>query len=427
MTEVFVFLIVGAIAILSAAFMLISENAVHSALFLVLNFFCVAFFFLTLSAPFIALIQITVYAGAIMVLFLFVIMLLGAERVVPGAGPYHWLPRAAIALALVFLLTIGLAVAGGNVNFNNPPPPQPMLRLIHAADGPPFDVYLNNQLFEENVVYRQATGYRSVPAGEYAIAIYPAGADPATSAPAILGDFTLTNNSAISVAMLGAGSTYTLSRLVDNPFSTGADQARLTVLNGLPDAGPIDLVDPGLPSTTDDDDVLIASASFAEPIGTLLVEAAEARTLTIRPSGSPGASPLVTYHDLALARDTNNILIPSPERLSTGGMRVVPLVIATAALPEFGSPQAVGAELYTAYLLPFELVSVLLLTAMVGAVVLTRRDLIAEHRPRRQVVRRPLVGPQAASALATQIGDQESVEQILSEPAPPAEPTPEGT
>ncbi|HQV95062.1 MAG TPA: NADH-quinone oxidoreductase subunit J, partial [Anaerolineales bacterium] len=73
------FLLLALIAIASALGMLISRNTVYSALYLVLNFVTVAVFYLLLSAPFIAMVQITVYAGAIMVLFLFVIMLLGAE------------------------------------------------------------------------------------------------------------------------------------------------------------------------------------------------------------------------------------------------------------------------------------------------------------------------------------------------------------
>jgi len=56
--------------------MVLSRNAVYSALFLVLNFVTVAVFYLLLGAPFVAMAQIKVYAGAIMVLFLFVIMLL---------------------------------------------------------------------------------------------------------------------------------------------------------------------------------------------------------------------------------------------------------------------------------------------------------------------------------------------------------------
>jgi NADH-quinone oxidoreductase subunit J len=68
------------IAIASAVGMLLSRSAIYSALNLIVNFGTVAVFYLILGAPFIALAQITVYAGAIMVLFLFVIMLLGAER-----------------------------------------------------------------------------------------------------------------------------------------------------------------------------------------------------------------------------------------------------------------------------------------------------------------------------------------------------------
>lgn len=74
------FVILAAVAIAAAIGMLTSRNAVHSALYLVLNFITIAVFYLLLNAPFIALVQVTVYAGAIVILFLFVIMLLGAER-----------------------------------------------------------------------------------------------------------------------------------------------------------------------------------------------------------------------------------------------------------------------------------------------------------------------------------------------------------
>jgi NADH-quinone oxidoreductase subunit J len=79
-----VFLVLALVAIATALGMLFSRNAVYSALFLVLNFVTVAIFYLLLGAPFIAMAQITVYAGAIMVLFLFVIMLLGAENLPPS-------------------------------------------------------------------------------------------------------------------------------------------------------------------------------------------------------------------------------------------------------------------------------------------------------------------------------------------------------
>ena len=95
------FLILALVAVATALGMLLSRNAVYSALFLVLNFVTVAVFYLLLGAPFIAMAQVTVYAGAIMVLFLFVIMLLGAESL---ANEFNWrkviLP-ASLALILV--------------------------------------------------------------------------------------------------------------------------------------------------------------------------------------------------------------------------------------------------------------------------------------------------------------------------------------
>jgi NADH-quinone oxidoreductase subunit J len=100
------FLILGLIAVAAAIGMLTSVNAVHAALFLVINFFCVALFYLGLHAPFLAMVQITVYAGAIMVLFLFVIMLLGAERVSLNSTLRWQGPLAAVLVVLLLGVTI---------------------------------------------------------------------------------------------------------------------------------------------------------------------------------------------------------------------------------------------------------------------------------------------------------------------------------
>jgi NADH-quinone oxidoreductase subunit J len=82
--DLILFLILAVVAVATALGMLLNRNSVYSALYLVLNFATVAVFYLLLGAPFIAISQVTVYAGAIMVLFLFVIMLLGAEQLAPG-------------------------------------------------------------------------------------------------------------------------------------------------------------------------------------------------------------------------------------------------------------------------------------------------------------------------------------------------------
>jgi NADH-quinone oxidoreductase subunit J len=109
--QLLLFLVLALVAIASALGMLISRNAIYSALFLVLNFATVAVFFVLLNAPFIAVAQVSVYTGAIMVLFLFVIMLLGAER----AGKIQaiqWQRPLAITLAVILLLEGGYILLG---------------------------------------------------------------------------------------------------------------------------------------------------------------------------------------------------------------------------------------------------------------------------------------------------------------------------
>ena len=100
--DLILFLVLALVAVAAAIGMLVSQNAVYSALFLVINFATVAVFYLLLGAPFIAMAQITVYAGAIMVLFLFVIMLLGAEKLAPGKVLPYQRPLA-IGLAVVLV------------------------------------------------------------------------------------------------------------------------------------------------------------------------------------------------------------------------------------------------------------------------------------------------------------------------------------
>jgi NADH-quinone oxidoreductase subunit J len=111
------FLLLALVAVASALGMLLSRNAVYSALYLVLNFVTVAVFYLLLGAPFIAMAQITVYAGAIMVLFLFVIMLLGTDelpksQVLPWQRPLAILLSVLLAAEATYLLVTKARPAG---------------------------------------------------------------------------------------------------------------------------------------------------------------------------------------------------------------------------------------------------------------------------------------------------------------------------
>ncbi len=100
--ELILFLILALVAVGAALGLLFSRNAVYAALFLVLNFITVAVFYLLLNAPFLAMAQVTIYAGAIMVLFLFVIMLLGTKKL-KTRGENLWQRRLAIGLGVVLL------------------------------------------------------------------------------------------------------------------------------------------------------------------------------------------------------------------------------------------------------------------------------------------------------------------------------------
>jgi NADH-quinone oxidoreductase subunit J len=95
--DLLLFFSLGAIAVATAVGMLASRNAVYSTLLLVLNFITVAVMYLALNAAFIAMVQVIVYAGAIMVLFLFVVMLLGGEQLPPTSRMRWQLPLAGVA------------------------------------------------------------------------------------------------------------------------------------------------------------------------------------------------------------------------------------------------------------------------------------------------------------------------------------------
>ena len=109
-----VFLVLAAVAIVASIAMVVARNSIHSALFLVLTFFCLAVLYLTLNAEFLAAAQIVVYAGAIMVLFLFVITLLnpGHEETEDRLGAQRPL---ALALGLGLLVEIVLLLSSGAV------------------------------------------------------------------------------------------------------------------------------------------------------------------------------------------------------------------------------------------------------------------------------------------------------------------------
>lgn len=110
MIEQIIFYIFAAAVIFSACMVVVSRNPVHSALFLVLSFFSSAAIWLLLEAEFLAIILILVYVGAVMVLFLFVIMMLDINLAPLREGFARYLP-VGIIFALLMVVSMGLIVS----------------------------------------------------------------------------------------------------------------------------------------------------------------------------------------------------------------------------------------------------------------------------------------------------------------------------
>jgi NADH-quinone oxidoreductase subunit J len=120
MLQLILFYIFGSIAIISAILVITQKNIVHSAVFLAATLLSVAGIFLTLHAEFLAGVQVIVYVGGILVLFVFVIMLISMERSVHERQfTRHWWVALIASLALV--AEFGYGIYQGKDSFLLPP------------------------------------------------------------------------------------------------------------------------------------------------------------------------------------------------------------------------------------------------------------------------------------------------------------------
>lgn len=114
MFELIFFIVVGLVAVVAAVGVVAQRNVLYSALCLILSFLCLAALYILMGAEFVGIVQIIVYAGAVMVLFLFTVMLLSGKRVeiaiggLPGQAPLAALLVVVLAVELLFLLPAGL-------------------------------------------------------------------------------------------------------------------------------------------------------------------------------------------------------------------------------------------------------------------------------------------------------------------------------
>jgi len=108
MLETALFVILAVFTVVTAILVIVQRNPVASAIFLILTFFSLAGIYLLLHAEFIAAVQVIVYAGAIMVLFLFVIMLLNLEKEKRLVARHRLMKGVGILLGVALLLQVGV-------------------------------------------------------------------------------------------------------------------------------------------------------------------------------------------------------------------------------------------------------------------------------------------------------------------------------
>ncbi|MGD9888094.1 MAG: NADH-quinone oxidoreductase subunit J [Halothiobacillaceae bacterium] len=120
------FLVFASSAVLSAFMMVTTRNTVYAALYLVLTFFSTALTWLLLEAEFLSIVLILVYVGAVMVLFLFVVMMLDVNTAATREGFVRFLPLGA-GVAIIMILEMSLVLGSKMFGLDSYPAPLPKL------------------------------------------------------------------------------------------------------------------------------------------------------------------------------------------------------------------------------------------------------------------------------------------------------------
>jgi NADH-quinone oxidoreductase subunit J len=162
------FYIAGAVAVISASLMLTRLNLVHALLYLIVSFLAVAVDFFVLGAPFVAALEAIIYAGAIMVLFLFVVMMLNLGKQAADVEkqwltPGIWFGPAILAGILIVEIVYSARGASGSVAATTLGPKQIGIALF----GPYIiGVELASMLLLAGLVGAYHLGLRSIPKPE---------------------------------------------------------------------------------------------------------------------------------------------------------------------------------------------------------------------------------------------------------------------
>jgi len=127
--ETTLFYILAAVTVIATILAITEKHPVHAIVNLVTSFFALAAIFFLLAAPLIAMFEIIIYAGAVMVLFLFVVMILDLGHPERAARPglFHWLPAVLLIEVILFSLIVLVSVRVG------PPAAAPMITVQDFA------------------------------------------------------------------------------------------------------------------------------------------------------------------------------------------------------------------------------------------------------------------------------------------------------
>ena len=147
MTDI-LFYVFAVITVASALLVVLSPNAVNAAMFLIVTFLGMAALFVLLGAYFLAVLQVLVYAGAVVVLFLFIVMLLDVK----GGRRRSFRPITAVASGLALALMVGVTV----VLFS--PKNLPSVEAPEVASGSSLKAF-GEQLFTTYLLPMQVTGF----------------------------------------------------------------------------------------------------------------------------------------------------------------------------------------------------------------------------------------------------------------------------
>jgi NADH-quinone oxidoreductase subunit J len=150
----FFFYLFAAVAVASAVMVITSRNPVHSVLFLILCFFNAAGLFILLGAEFLAMILVVVYVGAVMVLFLFVVMMLDIDFAELRQGMLNYLPVGG-TIGLILLVELVLALGTWAIS--------PETSRVIAAPAPSLTNLTNTEalgqiLYTRYIYFFQAAG-----------------------------------------------------------------------------------------------------------------------------------------------------------------------------------------------------------------------------------------------------------------------------